>query len=78
MTQTILFSTPQTNGIHCAGCEQRIGKILRRLRGVKAVEASAQSQLVRVEFDPDEVTVEHLQTKLENAGFAVQQVGEHS
>lgn len=69
MEQTARFAV-RNGSIHCEGCEQRIGKALGRQAGVKGVEASANTQQVRVRFDPDLISEEQLSAKLEQAGFA--------
>lgn len=76
MTQTIDFKTidfkiggEQT--LHCAGCEQRVIRALRAMPGVQHVQASAQTQAVRVELDPIQMSPERVQTKLQQLGYAV-------
>ncbi len=39
-TTTLDFTVIGAQTIHCAGCEQRIGNALRRLPGIREVEAS--------------------------------------
>jgi cation transport ATPase len=53
MTQTFDFQiTQEGQQLNCVACEQRVDKTLRRLSGVTAVTASAQTQQVRVMLDP--------------------------
>jgi copper chaperone len=71
MNQTAEFTVTGENPIHCEGCERRIATALKRLRGVTRVDASSQTQQVRVVFDPAHVSEEQLRTRLEQAGFVV-------
>ena len=75
MTQTIDLTVTGEQPIHCAGCEQRIGNGLRRLRGVQSVRASANTQRVEVAIDPAQVNAEQLRAKLEQLGFAAELSG---
>lgn len=78
MTQTVRFIVGGGTAIHCEGCEQRIGKALKRLPGVEAVTASHKNQQASVTFDPDQVSVEQIRTKLAQAGFAAAPDGENA
>jgi copper chaperone len=71
MTKTIDFVVTGEDKLHCSGCEQRVGHALRRLVGVQDVRASAETQQVRVAFDPAQVSPEQVQSKLEQLGYEV-------
>jgi copper chaperone CopZ len=71
MAQTIEFVVTGEEKMHCAGCEQRVGNVLRRLPGVKDVRASAQTQQVVVTIDPAQVGPEQVRAKLEQIGYQV-------
>ncbi|ACZ40386.1 heavy metal translocating P-type ATPase [Sphaerobacter thermophilus] len=75
MTQTIHLAISGRTPIHCAGCEQRIGNALRRLPGVASVQASQETQQVRVAFDPEQVSVEQIRARLARAGFETAPAG---
>mgnify|MGYP001455797486 CR=1 FL=1 len=75
MTQTIHLAISGRTPIHCAGCEQRIGTALQRLPGVVAVQASQETQQVRVAFDPEQVSVEQIRARLARAGFETAPAG---
>lgn len=57
--------------IHCAGCESRIATALRRLAGVEEVQASAETQQVKVTIDPARVSAEVLSARLQQLGYQV-------
>ena len=69
MSEKIQLIVIGDDKMHCEGCEQRVGMVLRRLPGVDAVSASAATQQIDVSFDPNLVEVEQLQVRLEQAGF---------
>ena len=75
MIQIIDFTVIGDQRINCAGCEQRIGNALRRLSGVKDVQASAATQRVAVTIDPTHVSRDQLRAKLEQLGYAVTTYG---
>lgn len=69
MAQTIEFVVTGEEKIHCTGCEERIRRGLRRLPGIQEVRASADTQQVVVTLDPDRVTPDQVQAKLEQLGY---------
>lgn len=71
MTHTIRFTVTGEQRMYCAGCEQRVGNALRRLPGVKSVQADAPTQQVVVTFDASQVTPEQVQAKLEQLSYQV-------
>ncbi len=72
MANTAEFIVTGEQKIHCEGCEQRIGRALKRLPGVGGVEASAQSQRIIVEMmDPERVGPEQVRERLDLLGYEV-------
>jgi copper chaperone CopZ len=71
MANTAEFVVTEEQKIHCEGCEQRIGRALKRLPGVGSVEASAESQRVVVEMDPERVGPEQVRERLDLLGYEV-------
>lgn len=69
MTQTAEFTVTGEQTIHCEGCEQRIGRALKRLDGVESASASVEGQRVVVEFDPDKVGTDELRDRLDLLGY---------
>ncbi|GAA4888902.1 heavy-metal-associated domain-containing protein [Pseudonocardia sp. C8] len=67
----------QVSGMHCGGCAQRIGTVLRRVEGVRDVQADHVSGRVEIQIGPelaDRAMVADLTERIEAAGFQV--VGE--
>ena len=75
MTRVLEFLVTGDSQIHCASCEQRITRSLRQLKGVHDVDASAETQKVRVTMDPHVTTLEEVQKQLRNIGYEVAQGG---
>jgi copper chaperone len=75
VANAIEFTVTGEQEIHCEGCEQRIGRALRRLPGVLGVEASAQSQRIVVEMDPELVGLEEVRERLDLLGYEVKDEG---
>ncbi|MDQ4077988.1 MAG: heavy-metal-associated domain-containing protein [Chloroflexota bacterium] len=73
MIRIVDFKVIGEQTIHCAGCEQRIGNALRRMEGVEDVSASAQTQQVVVDLDPNQVSPAEIQARLELLGYEVTQ-----
>lgn len=75
MTTTAEFTVVGEEKIHCEGCEQRVDRALKRLAGVREVEANHQSQRVEVQFDPSRLGAGDLQQRLELLGYEVSEGG---
>ncbi|HXH13539.1 MAG TPA: heavy metal-associated domain-containing protein [Alphaproteobacteria bacterium] len=78
MTGTLVFIVTGEEKLHCVGCEQRVGKALRRLAGVQDVRASADTQQVVVTIDPAEVSPEQVREKLKQLGYQATSQGDRS
>ncbi|SFB56897.1 copper chaperone [Amycolatopsis marina] len=61
----------QVEGMSCAGCEQRVGNVLRRLEGVSGVTADHSCGRVEVRVDPAVVDRSLLVERIETAGYRV-------
>lgn len=73
--ETLRFTVVGEDRLHCAGCEQRVSSALRRLAGVHAVRASAQTQRVDVTIDAVQVRPEQVRARLEQLGYEVEEAG---
>lgn len=56
-------------GMSCAGCEQRIEKVLARCDGVMRSSADHQTGKVRVLFDPKKASEQSVRSCVERAGY---------
>ncbi|MBW3542241.1 MAG: heavy metal translocating P-type ATPase [Planctomycetes bacterium] len=58
--------------LHCAGCEQRVAKVLRQIGGVEDVQASHETQHVRVTFDRGQAEPGQIRMALQHMGYHVE------
>lgn len=73
--ETIALAVTGDEHIHCAACEERIARALRRLPGIRDVQASARTQRVAVTLDPAEVSPDQVRAKFEQLGYQVAPAG---
>jgi copper chaperone CopZ len=69
-TQTFELIVQGDLTIHCAGCEARAENVVSRIPGVRDAKASHRDQTLRVALDPAEASVEAVQEKLAQIGYA--------
>ena len=60
----------KVEGMHCSGCENRIKNVVGSIDGVKEVEASHETGIVKV-ISKKEINKEEVKTKIENLDFKV-------
>lgn len=75
-TTVIQFEVIGEEKIHCAGCESRIATALRRLPGVEEVQASAETQRVKLVIDPARVSADEVRARLEQLDYQTQLKGQ--
>lgn len=75
MADTVNFTVTGETTIHCAGCEQRIRRALRRVPGVQKVQTSISRQEVAVTFEAAQVSPGQIQTRLGEIRYEVTQEG---
>ncbi len=63
--------TLQVEGMTCTGCEQRLGKALRRVDGVREATADHRTGEVQVRFDPNVTDRAALAAHVRTAGYEV-------
>ncbi len=69
-TQTFELIVRGDVTMHCAGCEARAESVVSRIPGVRNVKASHRDQTLRVALDPAEASLEAVQEKLAQIGYA--------
>lgn len=55
--------------MHCGGCENAVRTALRLTEGVVRADADHRRSEVRVQFDPERVSAEHLRERVREIGF---------
>ena len=56
-------------GMTCAACVARVERTLKKLPGVQEATVNLATQSARVEFEPDKVSLDTIQTAVLNAGY---------
>lgn len=63
--------TLQLEQLSCPSCASKIGSILKQTKGVLVSEVLFTSSKVKIDFDPEIITVEELERLVEKAGYKV-------
>jgi copper chaperone CopZ len=71
-------ATIEISGMTCAGCAINVEQALKRLPGVKSVEASYEKGQAVVEYDPAKVKTEQLKAAIDRIGYKAGVVRTHS
>ena len=67
-TQETVLSVPD---VSCEHCVKTIDGALGALAGVQAVSTDIPTKTVRLRYDPAQVTMEHIEATLDDAGYTV-------
>jgi Cu+-exporting ATPase len=60
------------NTLHCSGCESTVEFALRKLPGVTSINADHKEQLIEVELNTDETSIDQIEDSLEWIGYEVE------
>lgn len=69
MLKSASFEVIGGQRLHCEGCEQRVERMLKGLRGVQEVRARADNQRVEVLFDTAVLEAAAIARRLAEAGY---------
>lgn len=70
MANTIQIELTVRDGlVHCAVCESRIERLLRKLPGVLTVKADHRDQKVRLTLDPQRTNTQVVRERLSAIGY---------
>ena len=67
-TQHTTLSVPD---ISCEHCVKTINGALGALVGIQSVSTDIPSRTVRLSYDPDQVSMDHIEATLDDAGYTV-------
>ena len=56
-------------GMHCAGCSNRIEKILNNVDGVESAKVSLEEKSADIKYNEEEVELNTILQEIEDAGF---------
>jgi copper chaperone CopZ len=59
------------NQLDCGMCENTLRSVLKQLSGVHQVQASCNTQLIKVVFDPERISLSYIQQELAEMGYEV-------
>ena len=56
-------------GMHCAGCSNRLEKILNNVDGVESAKVSLEEKSADIKYNEEEVELNKILQEMEDAGF---------
>lgn len=56
-------------GMHCAGCSNRLEKILNNVDGVESAKVSLEEKSADIKYNEEEVELNAILQEIEDAGF---------
>ena len=56
-------------GMHCAGCSNRLEKILNNVDGVESAKVSLEKKSADIKYNEEEVELNTILQEIEDAGF---------
>ena len=62
------------NQLDCGICENTLRCAIKQLSGVQQVQASCNTQLIKVVFDPGLISLNHIQQELAELGYEVAEI----
>lgn len=68
--ESAAFSIPS---ISCSSCSNKIQEGVKELKGVGNITVDLKSQMVNVEYNPQEIQAQDIKKKISSMGFEVMQ-----
>lgn len=56
-------------GMHCAGCSNRLEKILNNVDGIESAKVSLEEKSADIKYNEEEVELKTILQEIEDAGF---------
>lgn len=56
-------------GMHCAGCSNRLEKILNNVDGIESAKVSLEEKSADIKYNDEEVELNTILQEIEDAGF---------
>ena len=56
-------------GMHCAGCSNRLEKILNNVDGIESTKVSLEEKSADIKYNEEEVELNTILQEIEDAGF---------
>ncbi len=67
-TESVTF---EIGGMHCTGCSSAVEKAVKRLEGVVTASVNLAAEKAFVEYDPSQLSVDHISQSISDAGYEV-------
>ena len=67
----MIKKTLKLNGLNCCSCAFLIDDCLEEMDGGKSASTNYAKRTCEVEFDPEKVSEEDIESAIENAGYSV-------
>lgn len=75
MLKSVTFEVVGEQQLHCEGCEQRVDRLLKGVRGIRQVRAQAKNQRIEVLFDTAVLDTSAITERLGAAGYETKVAG---
>ncbi len=66
--ETVNFNVPS---LSCSACTGKITEDLKVLKGIKNVDTDLKSQMVKIDYNPDEIKPQDIKSQIYQMGFEV-------
>ncbi|KNY29716.1 heavy-metal-associated domain-containing protein [Pseudobacteroides cellulosolvens] len=66
--ETVNFNVPS---LSCSACTGKITEDLKTLKGIKNVDTDLKSQMVKIDYNPDEIKPQDIKSQIYQMGFEV-------
>ena len=74
MSQTSNLKVIGEQTMSCGGCERNVQATLSDLAGVQTVKANHQTQMITVDFSPNDTDLSKITAELDSIGYQVEAV----
>ncbi|HOV27879.1 MAG TPA: heavy metal-associated domain-containing protein [Pseudobacteroides sp.] len=66
--ETVNFNVPS---LSCSACSGKITEDLKNLKGIKNVNTDLKSQMVKIDYNPDEINPQEIKKQIYQMGFEI-------
>ena len=66
--ETVNFNVPS---LSCSACSGKITEDLKNLKGIKNVDTDLKSQMVKIDYNPDEINPQEIKKQIYQMGFEI-------
>jgi len=66
--ETVNFNVPS---LSCSACTGKITEDLKTLKGIKNIDTDLKSQMVKIDYNPDEINPQEIKKQIYQMGFEI-------